>query len=50
VPEDDTVGKYRIATLRILKFEGLSSDVAVAWVEDRLQALNAPPPKPPLAT
>src|SRR5262249_14652615 len=40
VPEDDTVGKYIIVTLRILKFEGLSSDEAVAWVEDRLQALE----------
>jgi hypothetical protein len=40
VPEDDTIGKYVIVTLRILKFEGLSSDEAVAWVEDRLQALE----------
>ncbi len=40
VPEDDTIGKYVIVTLRILKFEGLSSDEAVAWVEDRLQALK----------
>src|SRR5262249_56050519 len=40
VPEDDTIGKYIIVTLRILKFEGLSSDDAVAWVEDRLQALE----------
>jgi hypothetical protein len=40
VPEDDTIGKYLIVTLRILKFEGLSSDEAVAWVEDRLQALE----------
>ena len=40
VPEDDTVGKYVIVTLRILKYEGLSSDEAVAWVEDRLQALE----------
>jgi len=40
VPEDDTIGKYVIVTLRILKFEGLSSDEAVAWVEDRLQALR----------
>src|SRR5262249_41091117 len=39
-PEDDTIGKYVIVTLRILKFEGLSSDDAVAWVEDRLQALE----------
>ena len=30
VPEDDTVGKYIIVTLRILKFEGLSRDDAVA--------------------
>jgi hypothetical protein len=40
VPEDDTIGKYVIVTLRILKYEGLSSDEAVAWVEDRLQALT----------
>jgi hypothetical protein len=40
VPEDDTVGKYIIVTLRILKFEGLSQEEAVAWVEDRLQALK----------
>ena len=40
VPEDDTIGKYVIVTLRILKYEGLSSDEAVAWVEDRLQALK----------
>jgi hypothetical protein len=30
VPEDDTIGKYIIVTLRILKFEGLSRDDAVA--------------------
>jgi hypothetical protein len=40
VPEDDTIGKYIIVTLRFLKFEGLSSDEAVAWVEDRLQAMK----------
>jgi hypothetical protein len=40
VPEDDTIGKYVIVTLRILKYEGLGSDEAVAWVEDRLQALE----------
>jgi hypothetical protein len=40
VPENDTVGKYIIVTLRILKYEGLSSDEAVAWIEDRLQALE----------
>jgi hypothetical protein len=40
VPEDDTIGKYIIVTLRILKFEGLSRDDALAWVEDRLQALK----------
>jgi hypothetical protein len=40
VPEDDTIGKYVIVTLRILKFEGLTSDDALAWVEDRLQALK----------
>jgi hypothetical protein len=40
VPEDDTIGKYVIVTLRVLKYEGLSSDEAVEWVEDRLQALE----------
>jgi hypothetical protein len=35
VPEGDTIGKYVIVTLRILKYEGLSSDDAVAWVGDR---------------
>jgi hypothetical protein len=40
VPEDDTIGKYVIVTLRILKYEGLSSDEAVEWVEDRLQTLE----------
>jgi hypothetical protein len=40
VPEDDTIGKYVIVTLRILKYEGMSSDEAVAWVEDRLEALE----------
>jgi hypothetical protein len=40
VPKDDTIGKYIIVTLRILKFEGLSKDDVVAWVEDRLQALK----------
>ena len=40
VPEDDTIGKYVIVTLRILKYEGLGSDEAVEWVEDRLQALK----------
>jgi hypothetical protein len=40
MPEDDTIGKYIIVTLRILKYEGLSSDDAVEWVEDRLQALK----------
>ena len=40
VPEDDTIGKYVIVTLRVLKYEGLSSDEAVEWVEDRLQALK----------
>jgi hypothetical protein len=40
VPKDDTIGKYVIVTLRILKYEGLSSDEAVAWVEERLQALE----------
>ena len=40
VPEDDTIGKYVIVTLRILKYEGLDRDEAVAWIEDRLQALK----------
>jgi len=40
IPEDDTIGKYIIVTLRILKFEGLSSGEATEWVEDRLQALK----------
>jgi hypothetical protein len=40
VPEDDTIGKYVIVSLRVLKYEGLSSDEAVEWVEDRLQALE----------
>jgi hypothetical protein len=40
MPADDTIGKYVIVTLRILKYEGLSSDDALAWVEDRLQALK----------
>src|SRR3954470_21205374 len=39
-PEDDTIGKYIIVTLRILKYEGLSSDEAVEWIEARLQALQ----------
>jgi hypothetical protein len=39
-PEDDTIGKFIIVTLRILKYEGLSSDEAVEWVEERLQALK----------
>jgi hypothetical protein len=40
VPEQDTIGKYLIATLRILRYEGLTREEAVAWVEDRLQALE----------
>jgi hypothetical protein len=40
VPEDDTVGKDINVTLRVLKYEGLSSDDAVEWVEERLQALK----------
>ena len=40
VPEDDTLGKYVIVTLRILKYEGLSRDEALEWVEDRLQSLQ----------
>jgi hypothetical protein len=39
-PEDDTVGKFVIVSLRILKYEGLSADQAVEWVEERLQALH----------
>jgi hypothetical protein len=39
-PEDDTVGKYVIVTLRVLKHEGLTRDEAVDWVEERLQALK----------
>jgi hypothetical protein len=39
-PEDDTIGKYLIVTLRVLKYEGLSTDQAVDWVEERLQALK----------
>jgi hypothetical protein len=37
---DDTIGKYIIVTLRILKYEGLTSDETVAWIEDRLQDLK----------
>ena len=40
VPEDDTIGKYVIVTLRILRYEGLTRQEAVEWVEDRLQALQ----------
>jgi hypothetical protein len=40
VLDDDTIGKYVIVTLRILKYERLSSDEAVEWVEDRLQGLE----------
>jgi hypothetical protein len=39
-PEDDTIGKYIIVTLRVLKYEGLSREEAVEWVEERLQALR----------
>ena len=39
-PEDDTLGKYLIVTLRILKYEGLDRDEAAAWVEERLEALE----------
>jgi hypothetical protein len=49
VPEDDTVGQYIIVTLRILKYEGLNSDEAVEWVEDRLQALKAFGLRPPVS-
>jgi hypothetical protein len=40
VPEDDTIGKYLIVTLRILRYEGLTQDQAIEWVEDRLRALE----------
>jgi hypothetical protein len=40
VPEDDTLGKYVIVTLRVLKHEGLDADQATQWVEERLQALQ----------
>jgi hypothetical protein len=40
VPEDDTLGKYVIVTLRVLKHEGLEADQAEQWVEERLQALQ----------
>ena len=40
IPENDTVGKYVIVTLRILKYEGLTSEEAMEWVEERLQALK----------
>ena len=43
VPEDDTLGKYVIVTLRILKYEGLSHDEALGWVEDRLQCARRTP-------
>jgi hypothetical protein len=39
-PEDDTIGKYVIVSLRVLKYEGLSAEQAVDWVEERLQALK----------
>ena len=39
-PEDDTIGKYLIVTLRVLKYEGLDQDQAVDWVEQRLLALE----------
>jgi hypothetical protein len=39
-PEEDTIGKFVIVTLRVLKFEGLRADEAVEWVEERLQALR----------
>jgi hypothetical protein len=40
LPDEDTIGKYIIVTLRILKYEGLTRDEAVTWVEDRLHALK----------
>jgi hypothetical protein len=40
VPPDDTLGKYVIVTLRVLKHEGLEADQAEQWVEERLQALE----------
>jgi hypothetical protein len=39
-PQDDTLGKYVIVTLRVLKHEGLDADQAERWVEERLQALE----------
>jgi hypothetical protein len=40
VPEEDTLGKYVIVTLRVLKHEGLEAGEATQWVEERLQALE----------
>jgi hypothetical protein len=40
VPDEDTIGKYTIVTLRMLKYEGLTRDEAVTWVEDRLHVLK----------
>ncbi len=40
VPENDTIGKYIIVTLRVLKYEGLSQEEAVEWVEDHLETLE----------
>lgn len=40
VPEDDTLGKYLIVTLRVLRYEGLDRDEAVDWVEERLLNLK----------
>jgi hypothetical protein len=39
-PEDDTIGKYLIVSLRILRYEGLEQEDAVQWVEERLEALK----------
>jgi hypothetical protein len=39
-PEDDTIGKYIIVSLRVLRYEGLEEDDAVEWVEEKLQTLT----------
>jgi hypothetical protein len=39
-PEDDTIGKYLIVSLRILKYEGMEQEDAVEWVEERLESLK----------
>ena len=42
VPENDTIGKYLIVTLRVLRYEGLTSEEAIEWIEERLQAWSTP--------